>query len=127
VNARLEFANGCVANITTNRLSFHNSRKFRVFTAKNLVNVNLLDKTTEVVRIADARPGTGNMVMKPGNGQPDKEIICEQPVILPLNAINEELNAFYRSIISNKATRVGIDDAIKSLEIAFEIENKLKA
>jgi len=134
VNARIEFDNGCVANITTNRIAFKNVRKFRVFTQNNLVNVNLLDKITEVIKIKNlpnGQAGTGresnNMVIEPGYGLPKKEIIFEHPLILPTNAINEELNAFHYSINSNKQTKVGIDDSIKVMELAFEIEEKITA
>ena len=127
VNARVEFENGCVANITTNRMALKNSRKFRVFTKENLVSINLLERTTEVVRIKAAKPESKNIVIDPGMGRPKKEIIFEHPIILPTNAINEELNTFHTSVNSNKAIQVGIEDAIKTLEIAFEIEEKLKA
>jgi predicted dehydrogenase len=126
VNARLEFENSVVANITTNRMAFKNSRKFRVFTKDNLVSINLLDKITEIVKIKNATARSKNMVIDPGNGLPKKEIIFEHPIILPTNAINEELNTFHNSINSNKVTKVGIEDAIRTLEIAFEIEEKLK-
>lgn len=125
VNARIEFENGAVANITTNRMAFKNSRKFRVFTKDNLVSINLLDKTTEVIKIKPASADTKNMVIEPGSGRPKKEVIFEHPIILPTNAINEELNTFYMSINSNKATQVGIEDAIRTLEVAFDIEEKL--
>lgn len=125
VNARVEFENGCVANITTNRVALKNRRKFRVFTRNNLVSINLLDKVTEVVRIRNASPDSRHMVVDPGFGQPKKEIIFEHPIILPTNAINEELSTFFNSINSNKAIRVGIEDAIRTLEVAFDIEEKL--
>jgi predicted dehydrogenase len=126
VNARMEFENGCVANITTNRMAFTNKRKFRVFSKDNFVSINLLDKTTEVVKIKNADKRSMNMILEPGNGMPKKEIIFEHPIILPTNAINEELTTFYQSINSNKVAKVGIEDAIKTLEIAFDIEEKLK-
>lgn len=125
VNARIEFENGTVANITTNRMAFKNSRKFRVFTKDNLVSINLLDKSTEVIKIKNASNDTKNMVIEPGSGRPKKEVIFEHPIILPTNAINEELNTFHMSINSNKVTQVGIEDAIRTLEVAFDIEEKL--
>jgi hypothetical protein len=67
------------------------------------------------------------MVIDPGNGLPKKEITFEHPIILPTNAINEELNTFYNSINSGKASKVGIEDAIRTLEIAFNIEEQLKS
>jgi predicted dehydrogenase len=125
-NARIEFTDGCVANLTTNRVALKNSRRFRVFTRNNLVNINLLDKTAEVIRIREAREGSRNLVLDPGEGLPKKEFIFEHPVILPTNAINEELTTFYNSISSGKASSVGIDDAIRTLELAFMIEEKLR-
>lgn len=125
-NARIEFENGCVANITTNRMAFKNSRKFRVFTSNSLVSINLLDKITEVVKVKNAGAQSKNLVIEPGGDLPKKEIVFEHPIILPTNAINEELNAFHQSIHSNKMTKVGIDDAIKALELAFDIEERLK-
>jgi predicted dehydrogenase len=126
-NARIEFEGGCVANITTNRVSLKNSRKFRVFTKNNLVNIDLLDKKAEVIRIQNAAEGSRNLVLDPGQGLPKKEIVFEHPAILPTNAINEELNTFHKSITSKLASRVGIEDAIRTLEIAFAIEEQLKA
>jgi predicted dehydrogenase len=126
VNARVEFENSVVANITTNRMAFKNSRKFRVFTKDNLVSINLLDKSTEVIKIKTADAKSKNMIIDPGNGLAKKEIVFEHPIILPTNAINEELNTFHTSINSNKAIKVGIEDALRTLEIAFSIEEKLK-
>ncbi|MES2681015.1 MAG: Gfo/Idh/MocA family oxidoreductase [Bacteroidota bacterium] len=125
-NARIEFENGCVANLTTNRMAFKNSRKFRVFTKDNFISINLLDKTAEVIKIKNAGKNPKNLVVEPGNGLPGKEIIFEHPIILPTNAINEELNAFHQSINTNKIAKTGIEDAIRVLELAFDIEESLK-
>lgn len=127
VNARIEFDNGCVANITTNRMALKNSRKFRVFSDKNFVSINLLDKITEVITLKNAGLNSTNMLIEPPKGFPKKEIVFEHPVILPTNAINEELTAFYISINSNKPSKVSIDDSIKVMELAFEIETKITA
>jgi predicted dehydrogenase len=126
INARIEFENGCVANVTTNRVAFKNVRKFRVFTNDHFVSINLLDKVTEVIKIKTAALNSKNLILDPGNGLPKKEIIFEHPIILPTNAINEELNTLHESINSNKKTIVGIDEAIRVLELAIEIEEKLK-
>jgi len=126
VNARIEFENSVVANITTNRMAFKNSRKFRVFTKDNLVSINLLDKITEVIRLKNAPQNSKNLVLDPGHGLPKKEIIFEHPIILPTNAINDELNTFHNNVNSNKVIKAGIDDAIQTLELAFDIEEKLK-
>lgn len=126
VNARIEFDNGCVANITTNRVSLKNMRKFRVFTDKKIISINLLDKVTHLFSIKNAIANSGNMVLDPGNGQTKKEVVFEHPIILPSNAIKEELSAFYKSVSSKKQAVVGIDDSIKVMQIAMEIEEKIK-
>lgn len=126
VNARLEFENGCIANVSTNRVALRNKRTFHIHEGNNLININLLDKVAEVTRIETARPGTSNQLLVPGRGLPNKEIVTEHPIILPTNAINEELNAFYQSVNSNKMAKVNIYDAITVLELAFEIEEQLK-
>ncbi|MEI8137167.1 MAG: Gfo/Idh/MocA family oxidoreductase [Bacteroidota bacterium] len=126
INARIEFENGCVANITTNRLAFKNVRKFRVFTKNHFVSINLLDKITEVIKIKDAGLNSKNLLLDPGNGAQKKEIVFEHPIILPTNAINEELNTLFDCINLNKKTIVGIDEAIRVLELVTEIEEKLK-
>ena len=102
-------------------------RKFRVFTNDHFVSINLLDKVTEVIKIKNAALNSKNLILDPGNGLPKKEIIFEHPIILPTNAINEELNTLHESINSNKKTIVGIDEAIRVLELAIEIEEKLKS
>ncbi len=125
-SARIEFENGCVANLTTNRVAFKNSRKFRVFTKDNFVSINLLDKSTEVIKVRNVGKQSKNLVIEPGNGLPAKEIIFEHPIILPTNAINEELDTFHQNIVSNRSPKTGIDEAIRVLELAFDIEENLK-
>jgi len=126
VNARIEFDNGCVANITTNRVSLKNMRKFRVFTDKKIISINLLDKVTHLFSIKNAVANSGNMILDPGNGKTKKEILFEHPIILPSNAIKEELSAFFKSVSSKKQAVVGIDDSIRVMQIAMEIEEKIK-
>jgi predicted dehydrogenase len=127
VNARIEFDNGCVANITTNRMALKNIRKFRVFTDSNFVSINLLDKITEVLTLKNMTNGSTNLIIDAPEGLPKKELVFEHPIILPTNAINEELSAFYKSINSNKNVIVSIQDSIKVMELAFEIESRINA
>ncbi|MCE3259051.1 MAG: putative dehydrogenase [Bacteroidetes bacterium] len=127
VNARIEFDNGCVANITTNRMALKNIRKFRVFTDSNFVSINLLDKITEVLTLKNMTNGSTNLIIDALEGLPKKELVFEHPIILPTNAINEELSAFYKSINSNKNVIVSIQDSIKVMELAFEIESRINA
>ncbi|MCX8080838.1 MAG: Gfo/Idh/MocA family oxidoreductase [Bacteroidia bacterium] len=122
VNARIAFFNGTVANLTASRLSFKNIRKFRVFSEDNFASVNLLDKITEVIRIQNAGIHSKNLILDTGKSVPKKEVVFEHPIVLPTNAIKEELRTFYAAINSNKIPPVSIEDAITSLKVAEEIE-----
>jgi predicted dehydrogenase len=124
-NAKVEFENGCVANITANRISQSNVRNITAFQGDNTININLLDKTTQVIRYKNASKDTTNIVYKPGFGLPDKEVVIEHPIILPTNAIKEELLAFHNSIITGKKPVVSIDDAIEVLRLAYSIDEKI--
>jgi predicted dehydrogenase len=126
-NVRLEFENGSVANITTSRLSLKNMRKFRIFQKNAYISIDLLDKKSEIVYIKDVDIHTPDdaLILSPGNGIPDKEIIIQKPEILSLNAIKEELLSFKNSIDTNSTPVVSIDDAIQVLNIAYQIENKI--
>lgn len=123
-NVRLEFENGSVANITTSRLSLKNMRKFRVFQKNAYISLDLLEKKSEVVHIKNTDENTPEdaLIFSPGNGIHDKEIVIEKPNILPTNAIKEELWSFLNSIRNDTIPPVSIDDAIKVLDIAYQIE-----
>jgi len=125
VNARIEFVNGTVANLTASRLPFKNIRKFRVFSEDNFTSVNLLDKITEVIRIQNVGVNSTNLVLDTGKMVPKKEVVFEHPIVLPTNAIKEELRTFYAAINSNRIPPVTMDDAIISLKVAEEIEKKI--
>lgn len=126
-NVRLEFENGSVANITTSRLSLKNMRKFRVFQKDAYISIDLLNKTSEIVHIKDIDTFTPEdaLILSPGNGKPDKEIKIEKPIILPQNAIKEELLSFIHCVNNKTIPQVNIDDAIRVLEMAHQIEQKI--
>lgn len=124
-NTRIEFDNGCIANITTSRIALKNMRKFRVFQEGAYISMDLMDKVTEVVRIKNAGANSGNFVLKSGNNLPDKELVFEHPIILPTNAIKEELKAFNYSIVNKQKPVVSIEDAINVLKMAYSIDEKI--
>jgi predicted dehydrogenase len=126
INARIEFDNGCVANLTTNRMAFKNVRKFRVFDDERFISINLLDKQTEVMRLKNAQTNSGNIVIETPNNQANKEIVIEHPIILPVNAIKQELLTFYNSVANNKKVTVSISEAIAVLKLAFDIDEKIQ-
>jgi predicted dehydrogenase len=127
-NARIEFDNGCVANLTASRISMKNMRKSRFFQKDTYVSVDFLDKKVEVIRLMNADGDTDPLAVtiELGNGKGMKQIFFENPTILPSNAIKMELEAFADSIISNTTPMVSIDDGYKALDVAYKIIEKMK-
>lgn len=127
-NARIEFDNGCVANLTASRISMKNMRKSRFFQKDAYISVDFLDKKVDVIRLNDVIGEVDPLavVIDLGNNKGSKQIHFENPTILPTNAIKMELEAFADSIISNTTPLVSIDDGYKALDVAYKIIEKMK-
>lgn len=128
-NARIEFDNGCVANLTASRISMKNMRKSRFFQKDAYVSVDFLDKKVEVIRLMNVLESEVDplaVTIDLGNGKGAKQIYFESPTIFPSNAIKMELEAFADSIISNTTPLVSIDDGYKALDVAYKIIEKMK-
>lgn len=127
-NARIEFENGCVANLTASRISLKNMRKSRFFQRDAYVSVDFLTKELEVVQMEDIEntPDDFDIVFDPGNGKKKKRILFNKPNIHPTNAIKEELIAFHNSIVNNNQTIVTGEHGLKSLEVAHAIIECMK-
>ncbi len=128
-NARLEFENGCVANLTTSRIAVKNMRKSRFFQKDAYVAVDFLEKKAEVVRMKEAtgEEGPFSMVLDLGENKGKKEIIFENPKVEPINAIREELFTFNQAITNDIEPIVTIEDGFNALKVAQEILDKIKA
>lgn len=128
-NARIEFDNGCVANLTASRISMKNMRKTRFFQKDAYISVDFLDKKVDVIRLKDIEGEVDPfaITIEPGNNKGPKQIYFENPIILPTNAIKMELETFADSIISNSTPLVSIDDGYKALDVAYKIIEKMKA
>ena len=122
-NARIVFESGCVANITTSRISMKNMRKSRFFQRDAYISVDFLEKKSEIIRMEDATPeNTDEYSMVLENAEKiKKKIYFEYPNVQPNNAILDELETFADSIENNAPIRVSIDDGIKALELAVNI------
>ena len=126
-NARIEFDNGCVANLTASRISLKNMRKTRIFQKDAYISVDFLEKESEIVRLSevDGEPDPLSVTIDLGEGKGQKEIYFEKPDVAPNNAIKEELMAFAKSIINNTNTAVTIHDGYNALDVAHQIIEKL--
>jgi predicted dehydrogenase len=128
-NVRLEFENGCVANLTTSRIAVKNMRKSRFFQKDAYVSVDFLEKKSEIVRMQEAtgEEGPFSMVLDLGEGKGKKEIIFENPKVHPSNAIREELYTFNQAITNNTEPIVTIEDGYNALKVAQEILDIIEA
>jgi len=126
-NARIEFDNGCTANLTSSRFSLKNMRKSRFFQKNAYISVDFLKQETEIISLKDVQNNNDPfaMILDLGNGKTPKQIIFEKPEIKQLNAIKTELKSFYNSIIKNVEPPVTIIDGYNALEVAYKIMDKL--
>ncbi len=127
-NARIEFDNGCVANLTASRISLKNMRKSRFFQRDAYIAVDFLDKDVQIVRLSEieGEPDPLSVVIDLGEDKPKKEIYFETPEVAPNNAIKEELRAFAGSIRTDSTPAVTIHDGFLALDVAHKIVEKLK-
>ncbi|MGQ0828439.1 MAG: Gfo/Idh/MocA family protein [Bacteroidota bacterium] len=127
-NARIEFDNGCVANLTASRISMKNMRKSRFFQKDTYISVDFLDKKVDVIRLKNVEGEVDPLAVTIdlGNNKGSKQIYFENPGILPTNAIKMELETFADSIISNSTPLVSMDDGYKALDVAYKIIEKMK-
>ena len=119
-NARIEFENGCVANLTASRVSLKNLRKTRFFQTGKYISVDFLNKESEIVEIDSDNNAIPIMTLELANGI-KKNIVFNKPKIKDNNAILDELNSFAESINENKVPKVNITDGHNALDIALKI------
>lgn len=121
-NARIEFENGCVANLTASRISLKNMRKTRFFQKDAYIAVDFLTKKVEVVKMKDAPEQLGelDLILQNAEGV-KKQIYFETPTVEESNAILEELNSFAYAINNNTESIVSLDHAKVALRVAHQI------
>jgi predicted dehydrogenase len=127
-NARIEFDNGCVANLTASRLSMKNMRKARFFQRDAYLSVDFLEKNVEIIRMEDIQEGEDDplaMVINLGEGKGKKKISIEKPKVPGNNAIKMELESFYEAIEKDITPPVTISDGYEALEVAHQIIRKI--
>ena len=126
-NARLEFENGCVANLTASRISLKNMRKTRFFQKDAYISVDFLEKACEVVKMKDApeTPGDFDMILQNAEGI-KKQIYFDNPEVAGNNAILDELETFADAINNNTKPIVTLHDGTEALRVATQIINCFK-
>ena len=121
-NARIEFQNGCVANLTASRISLKNMRKTRFFQKDAYISVDFLEKKCEVVKMKDVpeNPDEFAMILQNAEGL-KKQIYFENPDVEPNNAILDELNTFADAINNNTTPIVTLTHGADALRVAQRI------
>ncbi len=126
-NARIEFENGCVANLTSSRISLKNMRKSRFFQRDAYISVDFLEKKVEVVKMKDApeQPGDFDMILQNAEGI-KKQIYFENPDIETNNAILDELETFADAINNDTEPVVTLKQGTEALRVALQIIESFK-
>jgi predicted dehydrogenase len=119
-NARLEFENGCVANLTVNRAAVINKREMAVFQENMYMTIDLLHKTAVINQLEPVTKG--EMV-----DHQNIKITSVNPEIKPVNSIGQELEDFYNSITQKLPVKVSLADAEAALLVAQEIDLQINA
>lgn len=122
-NARIEFDNGAVANLTASRISFKKMRKMRLFQNNEYIGIDFLSKTVDLFKLTD-NPEDNGIPINAEN--PNRKISIQQPVIETRNAIREELLAFHKAILEDTEPEVNAIEATKALELAQEVLYQIK-
>ena len=123
-NVRMEFNNGCVANLTSSRISMKKMRKIRMFQKDSYIGIDFLEKKTEIIKLK--QPEDLNVFafdIETPKGK--KTIAVASPKVEEGNAIKMELEAFVDSIINNKPTVVSENDGFLAMEVAHQIIDKI--
>ena len=124
-NARIVFENGCVANLTSSRISLKNMRKSRFFQKDAYIAVDFLSKKVEIVKMKNAPEKAEDFALILQNAEGvRKQIYFDNPSIQPSNAIREELESFARAIEGNQSPVISFSHGTRALEVAQQIIDK---
>ena len=127
-NARIEFVNGAVANLTASRISLKNMRKSRFFQRDAYISVDFLEKVSEIVRMNEIEKVPDDpfaLILDLGKDKKKRQIFFEKPEFEPNNAIVEELRSFNDAIVNDNEPAVTIFDGYNALKIAKQIMDKI--
>ncbi|MFL2619507.1 MAG: Gfo/Idh/MocA family oxidoreductase [Flavobacteriales bacterium] len=126
-NARIEFENKCVANLTASRISLKKMRKTRIFQKDAYISIDFLEKELQIVKIKDADKSDPNlsMVIKTNTGK-DKIIYFENPEIIEENSILNELESFANSINKKSLPKVTLLDGYEAIKVANEVMSQIQ-
>lgn len=123
-NVRIEFDNGCVANLTSSRISMKKMRKMRIFQKDAYIGIDFLDKKTEIIR-QDLSGDKSVFTFDIDTPKGKKTVAISSPQVNDSNAMMDELTAFKDAIKNNTETPVTIIDGYRAMEVAHQILDKI--
>lgn len=129
-NARLQFENGCVANVTASRISQNKMRKMRLFQQDAYISIDFSQGLAEVFRLVDEDDSSVTPTMMLGKidqGHRKRVIVYEQPQVKEVNALKYELELFLRSVQTGTPPPVTGKDGLQALVVAEEILRIIKS
>ncbi len=128
-NARLQFENGCVANVTASRISRKKMRKMRLFQRDAYISVDFLEGETEIFRMTDdpgAIPGSTKKLGEIETGSRKRAIIYQKPKINKINPLAHELGLFVNAILLDRDPPVTGEDGLAALNVAHRILARIR-
>ncbi|GAB4367260.1 MAG: Gfo/Idh/MocA family oxidoreductase [Calditrichia bacterium] len=125
-NCRLEFENGCVANVTASRISTRKMRKMRFFQPNAYISVDFLEGSSEIYQLMDEQSGKTKEGLTFSLGQigeenQKKEIRYRRVEKKDINPLRYELELFLQSIKEDRPTAVTVREAVRDLAVAQAI------
>lgn len=128
-NARIEFENGAVANVTASRISQKKMRKMRIFQRDAYIALDFNSGVSEIYRLVDPNDKSledfisfGDM----GIGKNKKTVVYEQPEQKEINALKYEQQLFIDAILNDETPIVSGKDGLRALKVAEMIINKIE-
>jgi predicted dehydrogenase len=123
-NVRIEFHNGCVANLTSSRISMKKMRKMRIFQKDAYIGIDFLNKKSEIIKLKESKDSNVFAFdIETPTGK--KTIAIANPVVPEVNAIKKELEEFKNAILNNTKTVVSEIDGLMAMDVAHQILNKI--
>lgn len=127
-NARIEFDNGCVANLTASRISMKVMRKMRLFQKDAYISIDFAEKEAEVFSLSDTNESDDALTIEVNTGgiYGRKAIKLEKPETHPINSIKMELSLFAQAILNDTETAVPVADGFHAMEVAHQVLEKIR-
>ena len=129
-NARIQFENGSVANVTASRISQKKMRKMRIFQRNSYVALDFVTGVSEVYRLLPVDQEVEHSLISFGEigvGDKKKRLVYEQPENKQINALKYELQLFVDSVLENKNPVITGSDGLRALRIAKIIIDKIQS